>query len=183
MLYRWNILPLLYVRFSTIIFKNLTMKISDIYVIITGYLLQEIILHWWRINSQQYMLDHPVFHDIPIGTYKQKVLKTFMLEYGVYITLSLNWVKVEEISNIQCYLSTRKLFTKNILQGILSTFMLEYLLILNSSGFWCTYGRYSPHYMSDFPLLYSTISWWKFTIFLLSLLGIFFRWILFIGEE
>ena len=33
-------------------------KISDIYVRITGYFLQEINIHWGRINIQHYILDY-----------------------------------------------------------------------------------------------------------------------------
>ena len=46
---------------------------------------------------------------------------------------------------------------KNNLQGILPTFMFEYLLIINSFGSLCTDGIYSQNSMSDVPLLYSTI--------------------------
>ena len=51
-----------------------------------------------------------------------------MLEGGVYTTLPSNWLKVEEISNIQCYISTRKprALLKDNLQGIFPTFMLAY---------------------------------------------------------
>ena len=34
------------------------MKISDIYVSTTGYLLQEINIYWYKKNIQHYMLDH-----------------------------------------------------------------------------------------------------------------------------
>ena len=48
------------------------------------------------------MLAHPVFHNILIDTYKQEKFPTFMLADGVYIYCPLNWLKVEEITNIQC---------------------------------------------------------------------------------
>ena len=48
------------------------------------------------------MLSHPVFHGNSNDTYKQEILPTFMLAYGVYITFPQNWVKVEEIDIIQC---------------------------------------------------------------------------------
>ena len=91
----WNIWMTLYVIFSTILFKNMMMKISNIYIRITGYLFQEINIHQWRINIKYSMLDHPIFQKKLIDTYKQEILPPFMLSYGVYITLSLNWVKVK----------------------------------------------------------------------------------------
>ena len=35
------------------------MKISDIYVSIDGYLLDDVNIDWFRENSQHYMLAHP----------------------------------------------------------------------------------------------------------------------------
>ena len=40
------------------------MKISDIYVSITGYITQDINIDWCRENSQNYMLALPVLNDI-----------------------------------------------------------------------------------------------------------------------
>ena len=57
-----------------------------------------------------------------------------MLEDGVSTTLLLNWVKVEEIANIQCYIYTRTtslhktLFTRNIAYIYVNTLF----LVLNS---------------------------------------------------
>ena len=65
-------------------------------------------------------------------------------------------------------------------QEIFSTFMLASFVIFNYFGSWCTDGTYSQNYMSDFTLFHSTISWWKFKTFMLTLLGILFRiWIIF----
>ena len=44
---------------STVILINVTMRISDIYVRINGYLLQEINIHWHGIKIQRSMLDNP----------------------------------------------------------------------------------------------------------------------------
>ena len=59
--------------------------------------------------------------------------------------------------------------------------MLEYLLNIYSFGAWCKYGRYSQHYMLDFPIFYSTISEWNFFTIMLVLIVIFFRILLFIS--
>ena len=71
---------------------------------------------------------------------------------------------------------------KSNLQGTLTTFMLEYLAILNCLGSWCTNEIFSRHYMSDFSLLHSTISSWTFSTLMLELLVIFFRSLPLIGE-
>ena len=47
---------------------------------------------------------------------------------------------------------------KNNLKGILSTFMLAPLSIINSYGSWYIEGRYRSNYVSYFPVVYSTIS-------------------------
>ena len=108
------------------------MKIADIYVRITGYLIQEIIIHQWRINSQYFMLAH-IFPKIIIYTYKREIFLTFMLADGFYITLPLEWVNVEEISKIQCHLYTSKTpLHKSKLQEIFPTYMLVSLWIINS---------------------------------------------------
>ena len=58
--------------FFNIIFSNIMITLADIYFSINTYgsLLSNININWWRINIQDYMLDHPVGHDISIGTYK-----------------------------------------------------------------------------------------------------------------
>ena len=66
------------------------MKISNIYVSITGYLLKVIDTNWCRKNSQHYMLAYTDFNHNSIDTHKQVIFPTFMLEDGVYITRSLN---------------------------------------------------------------------------------------------
>ena len=62
----------IYVSFSTILFKNIMMKNSNIYVSINGYLLQEIIIHWCRKNSQHSMVSLTIFNNILIYTWQQK---------------------------------------------------------------------------------------------------------------
>ena len=78
------------------------MKIANIYIRISGYLIQGINIHLLRTNSQHFILAAPVFHDISFDTYKQERFLIYMLSCSLYITSSLNRVKVEEISNIQC---------------------------------------------------------------------------------
>ena len=57
-----------------------------------------------------------------------------MVPYGIYIKDAFNWVKVEEIANIECWISKRKhiftgkLFTRNISNIYVSTFI-NYLLV------------------------------------------------------
>ena len=58
LVYIWMIWPTLYVRFSNIIFNNNMIKIANIYVSTTGYLLQQINMSWCRKNSQHYISDH-----------------------------------------------------------------------------------------------------------------------------
>ena len=54
-------------------------KISDIYVVITEYLLQDINIYWQLINRQYSMLAHTVSHHVLIETYKQERMPKFML--------------------------------------------------------------------------------------------------------
>ena len=54
---------------------------------------QNIDIHPCRKNCKYYKLSHPDFNDIMIGTYKQNMFPVFMLEDGVYINGSFNWVK------------------------------------------------------------------------------------------
>ena len=58
------IYPTLYVSFSNILFNNSMIKISNIYVITTAYLLQQISISWHKENIQHYMLAHPDFKKI-----------------------------------------------------------------------------------------------------------------------
>ena len=69
---------------------NIMITIADIYVSISGYIIQEIIIHQCRTNRQHSMLSHPGLLDISIYTCLQEGLLTFMLEDGVYITRTLN---------------------------------------------------------------------------------------------
>ena len=98
-----------------------------------------------------------------------------MLEDGIYIKSALNLVYVEVISNINVsFPQVQHSFKKNKCQGILSTFMLAYLINLYSFGAWCINGWYSGQDMSNFPILYSTTTLSKFIIFMLALLGLYF---------
>ena len=83
-------------------------KISEICVGITGYLLHHISIHPFSKNIKHSMLAHPNFNNISIENYKREQFPTFVLSDGEYITRSLNLLKVELIANIQCYLSIRK---------------------------------------------------------------------------
>ena len=80
------------------------------------------------------MLYNPYDNNISIDNYKQEIFMTFMLALHLYVTHSLNFVYVEVIANIQCYLSTREtqFNKKKERQGILPTNMLEYLEVHNS---------------------------------------------------
>ena len=64
---------------------------------------------------------------------------------------------------------------KKDFKGILPILMLAPLLIFNRFCSGCMDGIYSQHYMSDFPLFYSTISLWKVPTFMFALLVIFFK--------
>ena len=61
-------------------------KIADIYVSISGYLLQQINIHQCKKNIQHSMLDHLDFNDMSIEPYKREIFPTLLLAYGVYIT-------------------------------------------------------------------------------------------------
>ena len=108
LVYIWLLYPTCYVSFSNIIFKHNMIKIANIYVRTTGYILQMIYICWCMENSQHYMLSNPDFNNIPIDHYKWEIFTTFMLSCGIYVTRSLNWLYVEVIANIWCYLYTRK---------------------------------------------------------------------------
>ena len=47
------------------------MKLYTTYVIINGYLLQQINIQWYGKYSQYSLLDHPDLNEIAIETYKQ----------------------------------------------------------------------------------------------------------------
>ena len=64
-------MPKFYAKIYTIIFNNIMIIISDIYVSNTEYLILEISINWERKNSQNFMLVHPILHNISIDTYKQ----------------------------------------------------------------------------------------------------------------
>ena len=120
---------------------------------INGCLLQEINIHQWSINIKHFMLAHPVFHNIPIDTYIPELLPTVMIADADYITLPLNWIKMEEIANIQCYPSSRKhRFAQKYFAGNIANIYVSLFLIVNCFGYWLTYGRYSQHCVSAFSL-------------------------------
>ena len=77
-------------------------NVAKIYVSTNVSLLPQINIHRRRKNSQHYMLAHPDLNDISIDTHKQEIFTIFMVEDYVYITCSLDLVKVEVITNIQC---------------------------------------------------------------------------------
>ena len=115
-------------KFSTVLATNILMEdIANIicqlfqYVIqqyhseicrhcfsVTGYHLQGLISCWCIQNSQHYMLALTVFNNISVYTYWGERLPIFMFEDGLYISCTFNLLKVEEIPNIQCWLSTSK---------------------------------------------------------------------------
>ena len=75
---------------------------SDTYVRITGYIIQQININWCRKSIQHFMLADSDFNNISIDTYKREIFPTFMLADGEYIIRSLNRLYVEVIDNIQC---------------------------------------------------------------------------------
>ena len=100
--------------------------------------------------------------------------------YNLYIELIEG--KRDSQHLMWCFHKENTASRNSSLQGILPKFMLASLLILNSLGSCCTHGRYCRHCMSYFLLLYSTIAWWKLPTFMLALLGIFFRVLIFISK-
>ena len=82
----------LYVILSNIIFKNNMIKLPDNNFIITGYLLQQINIHRFWNNKQQYMLYHPNFNNAKINTCQKQRLPSFLLENSLYITSALNLI-------------------------------------------------------------------------------------------
>ena len=95
---------ILYVNFYNILFTNNMIKISNIYVSNTEYLIQQINMFWCRKNRQHYMLAHPDSNNISIDSYEWERLPTTMLADFVYVTRLLNLIYVEVIANFQCYL-------------------------------------------------------------------------------
>ena len=64
---------------------------------------------------------------------------------------------------------------------IFPTFMFSSLVILYNFGTLCIDVGYGQHYMSAFPIINLALNWWTILTFMLALLGIFFRWLIFIG--
>ena len=73
------------------------------------YLLQQINIHWNKKNSEYSILADPDVNEIAIGTYKQEIFPKLILIDVVYITSSLNCVKVEVVDIIQHLLFTREI--------------------------------------------------------------------------
>ena len=104
-----------------------------------------------------------------------------MLALRVYVTCSLNWVYLEVIANIKCYLFTRKtqFYGKEMLRSTANK-------SVNIFGkyqhfcFWCIYVWYCQHDMSYLPIFYSTTAWYKFLEFMLALLDIYFIFYIFV---
>ena len=55
------------------------MKVSDNYVIISGYILLDIRIHWCNEKREYFMLAYPVINYISSETYEQEIFTTFML--------------------------------------------------------------------------------------------------------
>ena len=164
----WDIWMTLYVIFSTTLFKNIVMKIQEIYFGITWYIFWETNIHWWREIRQCSTLALPVFNEISSYTYKVEILTALILSDKLYITLPLSWEILKVIANIQCYVFTSKTtLHKKYFQGILPTFMWVSLVVLYSFGSWFMYTIYIWHYMLAFSPIYPTISWWKVPKFML----------------
>ena len=75
-------------------------KIYDIYVRTTGFLLQPIDFFRCKKHSQHSMLANPDFKNILIHYLKQEILQTFMLAFCLYITSSFTIIYLEVIANI-----------------------------------------------------------------------------------
>ena len=61
--------------------------------------------------------------------------------------------------------------------------MLVYLIVVQSYGGQCLYGRYKKRYQLFFPTSFSRIPSYKFPIVMILLLGIIFRIIILIGAR
>ena len=66
---------------------------------------------------------------------------------------------------------------------IFPSFMLETLSIICGFGSWCIDVIYSQHYISSFLPFNLPIPWWKFPTFMLALLSIFIKILIFIGRS
>ena len=71
-MYRWNIQPTLYIGSYNIKLNNNMMNISNIYVRITGYILQVINIPLRRKNNQHFMLAHNFSKTFQLTVTKKK---------------------------------------------------------------------------------------------------------------
>ena len=62
-------------------------KIADIYISNTGYLLQLIEFQNYKKNRQHYILDNPDYSNISIDNYKRVKFPTFMFALFVFVTI------------------------------------------------------------------------------------------------
>ena len=79
----------MYVSFGSIILKNNKINTFEIFIIITGSVLQNMCPTGLE-NRKLYFLDHPDFRFISDNTYTKEIFLTFMFIVIFYITSSLN---------------------------------------------------------------------------------------------
>ena len=132
-MYRWKIQPTLYVSFCTIIFNNIIMKISNICVSIIGNIPHLISIHWWRINSQYFMLSHPIFHNISSDTKNRNILDTYVSRWCLYnLPNELSKDGINSQYSMLVFHNNTTSSQKHIFKGVLPTFMSKY----SSSSSW-----------------------------------------------
>ena len=76
---------------------------------------------------------------------------------------------------------TRRSVLEKKFQRIFPTFLLAYLVNIYSFGAWCKYVWYIQHDMPNFPMFYSTRTWYKCQAFMLALLCLYFSSYIFIS--
>ena len=101
-----------YFHFSNSIFNNNVILIFNVYGSTTWSLFQQMNIFVRINNSQHPMLDHPDFINNAIEKCKKEIFPSYMLEYGVYITHSLNFIYV--VSYKIWYVSFSNVIVKNI---------------------------------------------------------------------
>ena len=97
----------IYIR-SNIVFNNNMIKITDIYVSITVFLLQLIYICWDTKNRQYSMLANYDYKNISIENYKWEALHAFMLVLCLSVTRSSTLVYLQVKYNIKCYIFQRR---------------------------------------------------------------------------
>ena len=83
-------------------------KITDIYVSITVFLLQLIYICWDTKNRQYSMLANYDYKNISIENYKREALHAFMLVLCLSVTRSSTLVYLQVKYNIKCYIFQRR---------------------------------------------------------------------------